>query len=53
MPGGTKFLIFLQVEKKNLDLDPLYLGLNYNIFLKSPVCEGQNGAGPIHVGQTV
>ena len=40
-------------KKKNLDLDSLCLGPNYNIFLKSPVCEGQNGAGPICMGQTV
>ena len=53
IPGGTKFFNSLQVEKKFLDLDPLCLGPNYNIFLKSPVCEDQNGAGPICVGQTV
>ena len=41
------------MEKKNSDSDPLCLGPRYNTFLESPVCEGQNAAGPIRVGRTV
>ena len=56
MPGGSaavpNFKFFCR-WKKNSGSDPLCLGPRYNTFLKSPVCEGQNAAGPIRVGRTV